>query len=141
MSNKTWLLNAVAIKSARSCIKIVEEELGIRLTLSHPDFIALLGEYSELTDSPELVDAVKELMSFAGEDDMVPKTPTGMNKSKVIPISSDPSYNKNNNMGVNRRTEHPERRDEFVSYNGKDYSRWHDGKEFKGLYRGQPRYA
>ncbi|MFT7560860.1 MAG: hypothetical protein ACI93R_002783 [Flavobacteriales bacterium] len=138
MNNRNWLLNAAAIRAARACIKAVEKELGVRLTLAHPDFLELLGEYSELTDSAVLKKAVLDLTAHAADK------PRCTPKSKVVSISSFSAsieVSASGYAGDNRRTEFPNRREELVAYHGKDYHRWHNGCEFKGLYRGQARYA
>ena len=68
MNDKAWLLNPKAIAAAKLCIKVVENELGVKLKLSHPDFVELLYEYCDLTESENLKRAFKILVSMAGED-------------------------------------------------------------------------
>lgn len=177
MSSKDWLLNAAAIKVARQCIKLVDEELGVRLTLSHPDFLELLEEYSLLSDSSRLVVAVRELSSYSSRERVVSAV---NDKKNVIAInersgfkafessdirkptkaSSNPDLasvkNLNSAAAVrshltegsgspsapkDRRVQFPDQRNDVVFYHGKNYRRWSEGKEFKGLYRGRPRYA
>ena len=159
MGNKDWLLNAAAIKVARQCIKLVDEELGIRLTLSHPDFLELLEQYSQLSDSSRLMGAVNELMSYSSRASAV------SDKKKVVAINersgfrsiessgvlnpgssssnaANPSYSQQGSDSSSQPKGRPPQQDnEMVSYNGKNYRRWSEGKEFKGLYRGRPRYA
>lgn len=146
MSDKAWLLNAAAIKSARQCIKAVEEELGVRLPLSHPNFFGLLSEYSELMDSEPLTLAFKELSAYANNDVASIKMAKSSGQ-KVVSISrSSPEAQ---TLGGDAKKTRPQRapvdnvnqRDELITYGGKVYSRWHKGKEFKGLYRGQPHYV
>ena len=145
MSDKTWLLNAAAIKSARLCIKAVEEELGVRLPLSHPNFFGLLSEYSELMDSEPLTIAFNELSAYANSDLSSIKMAKGGGAQKVVPISSRPSLEPKAIDDKARAQSAPtekanQQRDELVTYGGKQYSRWNNGKEFKGLYRGRPHY-
>lgn len=130
MNDRSWMLSAQAIRAARECINIVKEELGIKLTLSHSDFLYMLYEYVELTDSIPLADAYANLLSLAGEDHpkLRQKLKNAPNKKqKVVPILED-----------EHKTNLSE---EWVSFKGKEFPRWSHGKEFKGLYRGQPRYA
>lgn len=146
MSDKSWLLNAAAIKSARQCIKAVEEELGVRLPLSHPNFFSLLSEYSELMNSEPLRLAFKDLSTYANKDASSTKTAKSGGQ-KVVSISR--SSPKPKTLGGDVKKTRPQsvrikkknQPDELVAYDGKVYSRWHKGKEFKGLHRGQPHYV
>lgn len=146
MSDKSWLLNAAAIKSARQCIKAVEEELGVRLPLSHPNFFGLLSEYSELMDSEPLRLAFKELSIYANNDASSIKMAKAGGQ-KVVSISR-PSRESNvlddsvqKAQAQSEPVEKAKPSDESITYRGKKYSRWSNGKEFKGLYRGQPHYG
>lgn len=146
MSDKNWLLNAAAIKSARQCIKAVEKELGVRLPLSHPNFFGLLSEYSELMNSKPLTLAFKELSAYANNDTYSMKMAKSGGQN-VVSISRPPAEPKAFGGGLKKAwprrvvVEKASQRDELITYGGKVYSRWHKGKEFKGLYRGQPHYA
>ena len=148
MSDKSWLLNAAAIKSARVCIKAVEEELGVRLPLSHPNFFGLLSEYSELMDSEPLTIAFNELATYANNDvSRIKVTKGGGGEQKVVPIARSPRMvDMSGRAGQKAQAqslsiEESGRSEELVTFRGKQYSRWNDGREFKGLYRGQPRYG
>ena len=131
--DKSWMLNARAIKAAKSCIEQVENELDIKLKLSHPDFLELLLQFTELTDSEELQLSLEELAKYAPAD-FQQKFQARINdklseeEPESAPQESAPAPNVNNKS------------DETVLYRGKSYSRYQDGKEFKGLYRGQPHY-
>ena len=133
--DKNWMLNAAAIAQARRCIKVVQEELGVKLKLSHPQFLELIVEYVELTDSRELADAYNDLASFAG--------PEGYNR-KVVKLKVDEVVERSSVQG---RVDHSavemssQQQDEIIEYNGKPYPRFMSGGEFKGLYRGQARYG
>lgn len=124
MSDKSWMLNAKAIAAAKKCVSIVEEELGIRLKLANPDFLELLIQYAELNDSRELERAVLILAQYAPADVKGMLPINGANEA--VKESSGASTTEN---------------DATVSYKGRSYPRYRDGGEFKGLYRGQPRYA
>jgi hypothetical protein len=130
MADRDWMLNPTAIKAARCCIAIVQDELGVKLTLSHPQFLELLKEYVELTDSGELQEAYNRLINYAGTEAHHFKAETEKPKAKVSKIRND----------VATQPIHTDD-DEFVVHKGKAYKRFDNGKEFKGLYRGQARYA
>ncbi|CAA0091027.1 Uncharacterised protein [BD1-7 clade bacterium] len=121
MTDKSWLLNHAAIKAAKTCILLTQSELGVKLTLSHPDFFELLTSYVELTDNDALRQAFDELAKYADSSA----------RSAAEPIAKAPEPQiANNDSGS-----------ETIIYKGKAYQRWNEGLEFKGLYRGQPRYA
>ena len=133
MNDKSWLLNPTAIKCAKLCIVLVREELGVRLTLSHPEFIDMLRNYVELTDSEALEEAFHDLISFAGTS--APQLKANRNvKSVIAPVQTAHA----NNPTVDVRVVDNE---EYIIYKGKSYKRYHNGLEFKGLYRGQARYS
>lgn len=126
--DKQWLLNAAAIKAARSCIRSVDQELGIRLTLSHPDFLILLSQYCELTDSPALQKSYAQLTQYFDRS----------SASHVTPINSKVS---NPQITQASKSHASDTSGEYIVYKGRKFKRWHDGLEFQGLYRGQPRYS
>ena len=66
MADRSWMLNPSAIKAAKDCILVIERELGVKLKLSHPQFVQMIKDYSELTDSQELVKAYDKLMTYFG---------------------------------------------------------------------------
>ncbi len=140
MDNKEWLLNAAAIKSARQCIKSVEKELGVRLKLSHPDFLSLLSEYAELTDNIELKSNYAALKQYSDHEEN-----GELVQEVVVPFSNTVKVAYQNTAKVNKTSQKVEIHDapspEKIVFHGKEYIRWKDGREFKGLYRGQPRYA
>ena len=129
MADKSWLLNAAAIRAAKRCIQCVEDELEVKLKLSHPEFMQMLHEYVELTDSVQLGEAYSELLSFVGVGDAVrnlrPK------EQKVVELQ--PTKQVVNGASVQQE-------EEMVEYRGKHYPATKDGKRFTGLYRGQPHY-
>jgi hypothetical protein len=136
MSDKSWMLNPTAIAQARSCITIIQEELGVKLKLSHPQFLEMIFDYIELTDSEELASAYQILSSLA--DGQMP-TNAAAPAEKVTRIKpritkttthDSPAVSNNNRLG-----------EEVVEYKGRQYPKYADGGEFKGLYRGQPRYS
>ena len=65
-NDRSWLLNPNAIRAAKHCIFLVKSELGIKLLLSHPDFMPMLHSYVNLTESKELGLAYSRLISHAG---------------------------------------------------------------------------
>lgn len=124
MTDKSWMMNTKAISAAKKCVSIVETELGIRLKLANPDFLELLIQYAELNDSRELERAVVLLAQYAPA-----------NVRGLLPINGANSET-NGSSGAAATADEP-----VVSYNGRIYPRYRDGGEFKGLYRGQPRYT
>ena len=134
MTDKSWLLNPSAIAAAKKCINAIEQELGVKLKLSHPQFLSMIEEYTELTDSESIAQAKEELLVFAnlGQKTTVKKTIA----EKIVKLNNDI---------VNPIIEPPpaeKPQTETVSFKGRDYPRFDDqGNEFQGLYRGQARYA
>lgn len=124
MSDRGWILNLSAIAAAKKCIQIVQEELGVKLKLSHPQFVEMLHEYCELTDSSDLRAAYDALMAFAGDQDYEKTVSVPTLTGKVE--SSNPILSKSDS----------------VMYRGKNYRRYDEqGREFRGLYRGGARYT
>lgn len=132
MNNKEWLLNAAAIKAARMCIKSVQNELGVRLTLSHPDFFNLMTEYTELTDCLELKRNFEILQQYVDDSGAEPT------ETVVVPFSTKVAAQ---DIGVTNIRQQTALAVEKIVFHGREYNRWKEGREFKGLYRGQPRYA
>ncbi len=135
MADKSWMLNAKAIAAAKKCISIVEVELGVRLKLSHPDFLELLVDYADLNESSQLQHAILVLAQYAPtniQNSLAPSAKGNIinleDKGVVLPKVSASAPLRNND-------------EPRVHYKGKVYPRYRDGYEFKGLYRGQPRYA
>lgn len=135
--DRSWMLNPKAIRAAKECIQIVKQELGVKLTLSHPEFMGMLYEYVDLTDSPELGKAYSKLLAMAGVGNVVQNIAprrTVNGQSSVTAISSEVSKDASKVIGANFQ------RDKYVEFRGKRYEKYRNGKEFKGLYRGQPHY-
>lgn len=130
MADKEWMLNPQAIRQAKACMCIVKEELGIKLTLSNPDFIVLLHEYVEMLESQELGTAYGKLIAMAGPGSVLAEMPSRMEppQQQTYPAAAGSDVA----GGVNP--------DDIVTVNGRSFPRWNDGKEFRGLYRGQPTY-
>ena len=131
MMDKNWLLNPTAISQARCCIKIIQDELGVKLKLSHPQFLELIVEYIDLTDSQQLADAYNELAGFAGPD---------LLDRKVVKLRADVATHAPS-APVEAAAISQEQQKETIEYQGRQYPRFSDCGEFKGLYRGQARYA
>lgn len=132
MTDRNWLLNPTAVHAAKACISIIQDELGIRLKLSHPQFLEMIQEYVELTESPKLQEAYIPLAMMAGIDHKSAQILKSQNKVVEIPVMHKQMVN----------APMPQEQYETVTYNGKMYRRYSDeGLEFKGLYRGQPHYA
>lgn len=134
MQDRSWAMDSSTLIIARGCIKNIEREFGTKLRLSDPEFLNNIGHYAKKTHSSKTVMMCSKLAretGMSGEWNIEDETPDVEDvkaevKSNVTPIKPqvdiDPS--------------------ERVEYRGKQYSRFNDsGKEFKGLYRGQARYA
>lgn len=128
MADKSWMLNPKAIRYARECINIVKALNGEVLKLSQPDFLIKLHTYVDNLKSNELRMAYSHLLSMAGVGNVLQsleKIPAkevvaALPSNEVVPLETDL---------------------ERVEYNGVEYSRYRNGREFKGLYRGIPRYG
>ncbi len=127
--DKSWMLNPQAIRYAKSCIEIVKNELGIKLKLSHPEFLQMLHEYVDMTESRELGIAYSKLISMAGPGTVL----KGLAPSETENIVPLPIQKQANGEQFSSN--------EMVKHNGKFYPKWRDGKELKGVYRGQPTYS
>ena len=139
------MLNAKAITAAKKCISVVESELGIKLKLSHPDFLELLVEYAELNDSQELQSALAVLAQFAPANVQAGLTGTD-SATKIVNLEPRSLFMRQDKSQAQKsapvQAATPSLEGEAtVLFKGKMYPRYRDGMEFKGLYRGQPRYA
>ena len=159
MSDRSWMLNLSAINAARNCISIVQRELGVKLKLSHPQFIEMLNEYTELTDNKELKKSLSILLQFSDE------VPVAVEKKKVSNMTGGGFFGRAKEASSNvspapapaqgLQVVSEENMSQFevdeeeaavapatVECQGKLYPKYNsEGKEFKGLYRGQPRYS
>lgn len=129
MADKTWMLHPQAVRHAYDCIHLVKDLDGVRLKLSQPDFLQKLHERVEQLESRELGESYAALIAMAGVGSIVRelKAPESQNipaEPKVVGADYGDSGS-----------------DETIEYNGHSYSRFRNGGEFKGLYRGMPRYA
>lgn len=129
------MLNPKAIRIAKECIQVVKAELDIKLTLSHPEFMQMLHEYVDLTDSLELADAYARLLAMAGVGNVLQSLKPKEQSDNVVPIGHN-----NIEMKTAVGSEYIQE-DEKVEYGGKYFARWRGDKEFQGLYRGQPHYS
>lgn len=126
MTDKSWLLNPQAIQAARQCIRAVEQELGVKLKLSHPDFLSLLQDYCDLTESQALHRAWQQLQLHREIQTVAQAT------NNVLPLTQLEKTTPNNAIYSG----------ETVSINGHQYPKYNEqGETFKGVYRGQPSYG
>lgn len=65
MNPNTWLMQRDAIYAAKLCSKLIEQKLGLKLSLAHPAFVSMLGDYAALYDCEEITDAYRHLASYA----------------------------------------------------------------------------
>ena len=134
MIDKSWMLNPQAIRHAKYCIEIVKNELGIKLKLSHPEFLRMLHEYAELNDSVHLQEAFDKLIKMAGPGFVYDEDAASSQKSNVHTLPSQRTAG-NVALGIEEDS------DESIEFHGKVFPKWRDGKSFKGVYRGQPSYG
>ncbi len=133
MQDRSWMIEVKAVRAAKQCIELVREELGVKLLLSNPDFLDLLKDYTELTDSIELQAAYADLMVYADKNTSAAKL--NATDNTVVSIRKEDALALQ--VPVLKR---PISEEETIKCGGKLYLRWRDGKEFSGLYRGQPMY-
>ena len=66
MTDKSWMLNPLAIRHARECIAIIKKDFDESLKMSDPDFLDQLQAKAGLGVSRELRRAYTQLMADAG---------------------------------------------------------------------------
>ncbi len=128
MADKSWMLNPKAIRHANECIQIVREVEGVRLKLSQPDFLQRLHEYVESLNSRPLGDAYAKLLGMAGVG------------SVLNSLEAEPAHAVVAQAAASGDDYRPNTSDEMVNFAGQSFPRFRNGREFKGLYRGVPRY-
>lgn len=123
MSDRSWLLKPAAISCAKSCIKIIHAEFGIKLHLSDPLFLEKVERVDHHMPLPALTKAFNELKEHAsGHIHLSPA-------EKLHAIGASIQDAGHSIM-------------EQIEYHGKEYPRFDEqGREFKGVYRGNVRYA
>jgi len=144
MSDRSWMLNPSAITAARQCILIVQQELNVKLKLSHPQFIEMLQEYAELTDSEILNASLASLLAYAKGEvatlkaaNMQQATTKRAQRPAVVAKKETQLYAVTEASHVSAQPSN-----EMVEHRGKMYPLYNnDGLRFQGLYRGQARYS
>lgn len=136
MADKSWMLNPKAIRHANECIHLIKECEGVRLKLSQPNFMQELHAYVEKIRSTKLGEHYSNLLAMAGVGNVMRNLEQMPAKAvSALPITSDSAAAPKKHR-VRRATN-----DEWVEYHGQNYERYRGDLEFKGLYRGSPRYA
>lgn len=130
MQDRNWLLTPLAIKSAKTCIHLVQSQTGEKLTLSDPEFVTVLERYVEKLDLEVLEHAFALLLSFSEEDEETAKrqntvTATSHKKTNLLKGATRVSINN----------------EDYVVFRGRTYKRFHNSREFIGLRNGKPHYA
>lgn len=128
MQDRSWMLNAEAIRTAKQCIAVVKQEHGVKLLLSDPNFLQLLHQYVDTTGSRALNDAYSRLLGFAGPG------------TTLSQLRAQNQHTEEMKAAAGADLQQSAGGSEMVAYSGKQYPRWRNGREFAGLYRGQPRY-
>ena len=143
MQDKSWLLKPAAISVAKNCIHVVQNELGVRLPLTHPEFLKMLNEYAELSGSEVLAREVSALNAHAAAGAAVVEQRSAVVKLRPgSPVATArPVERQEPQKIVQPPISAAPPAVEMIHFNGRDYPKWQDGKQFAGLYRGQPRYV
>lgn len=132
MTDKSWMLNPKAIRSAKECIRIIQEERGLRLKLSQPDFLQIIHEILDQTQSKALGDSYAKLISMAGVGFVMKNlTPRDGANEEMMPMKKAAGAE-----DVMMQSPHA-----TVEHYGKTYPKYRAGLEFKGVYHGQPMYS
>lgn len=123
MNDRAWLLNNVsAISCAKTCIKTIQREFGVKLTLSDPKLLAKMEKINDHLNSPVLDAAYKELLGYAGR--------AAHSHHEMLHALGSSLHDAGQSLLGK------------IEHHGKEYPRFDDdGKEFKGVYRGHARYA
>jgi len=125
MADKSWMLNPKAIRHATECINIIKNIEGVRLKLSQPDFLRCLHSYVEKLGSRQLGDAYAKLLGMAGVGNVLHSIEAEPAHAVVAQASGESFAH----LG-----------DEMIQLGTKNFPKFRNGREFKGLYRGIPRY-
>jgi hypothetical protein len=64
--DSSWVLKREAVQLAKECIATIQLQLGVRLKLSNPEFLALLGDYIDLWEDETYKKNVAKLYYLAG---------------------------------------------------------------------------
>lgn len=124
MNDRTWLLrDTAALNCAKSCIRIIKKDFGIKLTLSDAELLPKIGKINENVESDELNKTYHQLLDFAGIEPPQTAAEIIHNISHSIQDASHHLLEK-------------------IELHGKQYPRFDKaGREFKGVYRGHVRYG
>lgn len=125
MADKSWMLNPKAIRHANECIRIIKESEGFRLKLSQPNFLQSLHEYVEKLESKQLGESYAQLLSMAGVGNVL-RSLEAEPAHAVVAQASGAEYSDNSG--------------EMIQLGNQRFPKFRNGREFKGLYRGMPRY-
>ncbi len=135
MQNENWALSSSNLIVARNCIKLIESEFGEKLRLSDESFLIKLGRYAKKTQSSRTLMMCSKLATATGEENL-----TNLTQSALKGKSKQP--NTATAQPTSKRTLASPKTENQIEYRGKHYAKFDNaGKEFKGLYRGQARYA
>ncbi len=136
MADRQWLLNLEALKAAKECIRLVQQDLDVKPSLADPNLLVLLREYAEVSDSPAFIDSYRRLFALAKLGDAASVEQKRVANGTVVrfgKFGAPPEF-----ITPSRPEQAAE---EMVNYNGRSYPKYRDGQEFAGVYRGSPRYA
>lgn len=126
MADKSWMLNPKAIRHANECIHTIKELEGVRLKLSQPDFLQRLHQYVEQLNSHKLGEAYANLLAMAGVGNVLQSLEAEPAHAVVAQAAGSDVKSISS--------------EETVEIGGQRFPRFRNGREFRGLYRGVPRY-
>ena len=93
MKDRSWLLNAAAIASAKNCIRIIQREFGLKLSMSDEEFVTKVARISRRMETPALTSAFEVLQSYAD-----PENNQNQHASKDRAILGDRRKGARNNL-------------------------------------------
>ena len=64
MTSQHFIRSYYAAKTAKLCVAIIYAELGIKLSISKPQFLTSVGNCTKLIESQDLLDAYKDLSLY-----------------------------------------------------------------------------
>lgn len=127
MNDRTWLLkNSDALSCANKCISIIRKEVGTKISLSDQQLIQKIGAMSQSIGSIELRVGFKLLLDYAG----VQEADVATEQEESQPAKETAMQSAGRLIS------------EKIEFKGKQYPRFDEqGREFKGIYRGNANYA
>jgi|GEM_PF-4537066 len=134
MQNENWAQSSSNLIVAKNCIKLIEGEFGEKLRLSDASFLIKLGRYAKKSRSSRTLMMCSKLAIITGEESLRGLADSAL-KGKQQETTLTPKASTKAPLKVKTLNAQ-------IIYRGKQYAKYNAaGLEFKGLYRGQARYA